>query len=255
MSYRDDLYFNYAGINSTDMGLENINFETSFVNEPFLGNQAINEITVRGNDVPYFQDVSISPLVITLQFYYSENTTINQKREIARWLKKTNYQDLYFSNNIDRIFRCIYVGSPTIFYSADEKGYIEIQMRCDSPYTYSQTYISPIYNCSGNTNIFLENNGDLSVFPEISLLKSGNGDFEIINTTNNNQSFKFTDLSDNEDLYIDNEKEIIVTDKVSIYRYNDFNNNFLELVYGINNLQVIGNGDLQFRYRNKTLYG
>lgn len=255
MAIKDSLCFSYDNIYSYDMGIINVNVEQGMVNEPFLANSRVNEVKIRGNDTPYFQDLETSSLTLTLTFAFVDAITEVEKRNVAKWLRQNQYKDLYFTNNTDRIFRCICINGSDFIHNCNNQGYITIQMKCDSPYSYSGTYISPVYSCSGTTNIQLENAGDVDLFPEISILKSGAGDIQIYNQTNGNELFEFTGLSDNEDLYIDNEKEVIVTDIIGTYRYSNFNDNYLKLVYGVNNLQVVGDADIQFRYKNKTLQG
>jgi Phage tail protein len=99
------------------------------------------------------------------------------------------------------------------------------------------------------------NNGDMPCRPEIWIEKIGNGDFSIINRTNNNQEFKFVNILDRELLYIDCEREHIETDINMKYRYDNFNNQYLELVTGNNVLEFKGKFKVMFRYQFKTLQG
>ncbi|MVP00800.1 phage tail domain-containing protein [Paenibacillus lutrae] len=101
--------------------------------------------------------------------------------------------------------------------------------------------------------IEMDNKGDITIRPEIWITKQGNGDFSIINTSNHNQEFKFTDLIDQENLYIHGDREQIETSIPVKYRYSSFNDQYLELPYGINVLKIIGQGQLQFRYEFKRL--
>lgn len=99
------------------------------------------------------------------------------------------------------------------------------------------------------------NEGDTICKPEIWIEKIGNGDFSIINRTNNNQEFKFIDILDRELLYIDCEREHIETDINMKYRYDNFNNQYLELVRGNNILEFKGKFKVMFRYQFKTIQG
>lgn len=108
-------------------------------------------------------------------------------------------------------------------------------------------YFEPIIN--------FNNGGDTKIRPEIWITKVGNGDISIINTSNGDQEFKFTGLLDGETVYINGDREYIETDLALTYRYSNFNDNYLELLYNSNVLKVIGNAKIQFRYQYKYLQG
>jgi len=99
------------------------------------------------------------------------------------------------------------------------------------------------------------NHGDLPCKPEIWIEKIGNGDLSIINRSNHNQEFTFVNILDKEVLYIDCEREHIETDVNMRYRYDNFNNQYLELVTGNNVLEFKGQFKVMFRYQFKTLQG
>ena len=58
----------------------------------------------------------------------------------------------------------------------------------------------------------------------------------------------FNNLSNNELIYVNNEDKEVVSD-IKLSRYDDFNNNYLELVRGINRLEITGACKLDFRYQ------
>lgn len=99
------------------------------------------------------------------------------------------------------------------------------------------------------------NDGDLVLKPEVWITKNGGGDFTIRNITNSNTEFTFKGLIDKETVYVNCDREYIETDLALVYRYDNFNDNYLELLRGVNVLQVIGDGKLTFRYKFKTLQG
>lgn len=103
--------------------------------------------------------------------------------------------------------------------------------------------------------LLFENKGDLPCKPEIWIYKIGNGDLSIINRTNNNQEFKFVNILDKETLYIDCEREHIETDINMKYRYDNFNNEYLELLTGENVLEFKGTFKFLIRYQFKTIQG
>lgn len=125
-------------------------------------------------------------------------------------------------------------------------------------FTTSNATVSPkLQDLQGNFTpvIHFINDGDIILKPEIWIDKIGFGDFKIINVSNHNKEFAFTGLVDQETVYVHNEREQILTDLAKTYRYKDFNDNYLELLQGVNVLQVVGNSKIHFRYQYKTLQG
>ncbi|AZK47115.1 phage tail domain-containing protein [Paenibacillus lentus] len=101
--------------------------------------------------------------------------------------------------------------------------------------------------------IIIDNTGDLDCKPEIWITKEGNGDFSIVNLSSRAEEFKFSDLIDQETIYIDNEQEDIETSLAATYRYSNFNDNYLNLPAGSNLLKLSGKAKVQFRYQFKYL--
>ncbi|MEK4006324.1 hypothetical protein [Paenibacillus sp. FSL H3-0333] len=98
-----------------------------------------------------------------------------------------------------------------------------------------------------------ENKGNRNCEPEIWITKLGNGDFSIINTSHNNETFKFTNLVDQETVYVNNENQDIQSSNPIIYRYSDFNDNYLKFPVGKNVLKISGNAKIKFRYQFKRI--
>lgn len=260
MTIRSSIAFTFDGISSDDMGLYNVNVSSGMLEEPFLATRQINEVKIRGRDKPYFSGVTHAPLTFTLTFAFLDEFDSDKLRQVSRWLSAEYYKPLTFSDTPDRIYYAMLDSDSKLTHNGASNGYITVTMRCDSPYSYSPVYVSPTYDLSTNTSngttIQFDNSGDISIFPEIYITKVGAGDVSIVNNSNGGQTFQFTGLSDGETVYVDNENEIIQSDLVpTTYRYSNFNNNFLELVYGANNLQVYGTCKIYFRYQFILLQG
>lgn len=101
--------------------------------------------------------------------------------------------------------------------------------------------------------MIFENKGNRNCEPEIWITKLGHGDFSIINTSHNNETFKFTNLVDQELLYVNNENQDIQTSNPVVYRYKDFNDNYLSFPVGRNVLKISGNAKIKFRYQFKRI--
>jgi phage-related protein len=189
-----------------------------------------------------------------MQIAFEDGFTDEKINEVVLWLFQDNYKPLFFEDKEDRLFYCIAVGDSSIAHNGLKEGYITISMRCDSPYVYSNVYVSEEYNLSTNTieyPITLENKGHFNMFPEISIRKIGTGHITITNISNGGEIFEIRDLTNLEEIYINSEKETINTDIIGVYRYDKVIGNYLELPYGKNIIKVKGKCMIQFRYQYK----
>jgi len=95
----------------------------------------------------------------------------------------------------------------------------------------------------------INNTGDLSCLPEIWLKKTnGAGDIHLINETTG-QEVVLENINNNETVYIDCYNEDIMTDLPMTYRYDNHNEEFLELQIGEN--VITGYGDFEFVVRHE----
>jgi phage-related protein len=136
----EGIHFSYAGIKSSDMGLINVKIDGGLFEEPFLPQRKIEEISIRGKDKPYFQEVRLEPLSFELSFAFEDTYDEKKIREVARWLCQPYYQPFYTIDNPDRIFYCMVEGDSKLIHNGLKQGYITLTMRCDSPYSYSPKY-------------------------------------------------------------------------------------------------------------------
>jgi phage-related protein len=258
---KESLWFSYAGEYSYDYGIMNVNVSSSgMMSEPFGASRKVNEVKIKGNDKPYFQNIEYEPLEFDLELAFSDIYDSEKIRRVARWLcGQTYYKPMFFQENLDRVFYCLAIGEPELVHTGASQGYIKITMHCDSPYSYTPIQLGTEYNLSSNgaggTQITFANNGDVACHPEIWITKVNNGDVRIVNNTNGGKEFKFTGLLNNEVVYVDNEMQHIETSLANTYRYSNFNNNYLEMVRGNNILMVYGTCKIQFRYYFKLIQG
>ena len=137
--------FYYNGIYSVDMGIINCKIDSGLFEEPFLAEREIQEISIRGNDRPYFQGVRRAPLTFSLTFAFEDYYDEFKIREVARWLDQDYYRPFYTTSNPERIFYCMLYSDSKLLHNGLREGYVQIQMRCDSPYAYSPQYVSKVY--------------------------------------------------------------------------------------------------------------
>lgn len=137
----EGVHFSYDGIKSVDMGLLNCKISGGMFEETFLPTRKINETKVRGNDKPYFQEVSYEPLEFKLSFAFEYYYDEKKIREVARWLNQNYYKPFYTVDNPNRIFYCMVEGDSSLVHNGLKQGYLEINFRCDSPYAYQPVVI------------------------------------------------------------------------------------------------------------------
>lgn len=104
-------------------------------------------------------------------------------------------------------------------------------------------------NFSFEPVLVINNIGDHVCLPEIWITKVNKGDISLINTSNDNEEFKFIGLNNNETVYINNEREYIESSLALTSRYKDFNDNYMALPVGKNVIKINGTAKLQFRYQ------
>ncbi|MFE6075791.1 phage tail domain-containing protein [Paenibacillus sp. NPDC057886] len=150
ITIRDSLYFSFAGETSVKHGLINVNLNSGMQEEIFFPSREIIEEKVKGNDKPYFMRTETEPLKFPVSFAFEETWNTEKIREITRWLTQHEYyQELYFVNEdglgAERIFCAMFVEDSTLVHNCLKQGYINLTVRCDSPYSYSPIMTSRLY--------------------------------------------------------------------------------------------------------------
>lgn len=257
MTIRESVSFVYDGVTSESMGIYSVSLNGGLYEEPFLAERSIDEVEVGRRNKPYFKGVKKSPYTFTLSFYFKDTWDDTKIRNVARWLDQSYYKPLYFVDNPNRIFYCMPVGDISLIHNGLKQGYLNLTMRCDSPYSYTPMFTTPKYTLTYNTNgtsISLNNDGDTDIYPEIWIKKlTGNGDVKIVNMNYGGEDFILTGIIKDETVYIDNENKHIESYTVGVYRYNNFNGNYLKLLRGSNPITVYGDCEIQFRYQTRIL--
>lgn len=252
----ENLHFTYNGIHSSTMGVLNARVDSGLFQEKFLPSRELREESIRGKDKPYFMGYDLSPFEFPLTLFV-EDLDRNKRRLLSRWLMVDYHKPLIFDGNEDRIFYCMYVGDIEHFHNGLNQGYINLTMRCNSPFSYTPIYSTNVYDLSNNIpegyEINFENYGDTICEPYIYLEKIGDGDISIINLSDGGREFKMSNLMNGDELEIDNEVKSIETNVSGVFRYENHNNTYFRLLRGMNRLKVYGNCKLLFKYQF-TLY-
>jgi len=248
---KEVLNFNFDGQSSSSFKLVHINLDNGMFEEIFAPSREIVENKVAGNPKPYFNKVELSPREFDLNLGFVEEYTDDLIDRIIRWLFVDYYKPLYFVGKEHKVFYCMPVGDSSIVHNGLKNGYLTIRMRCDSPYIYSPMYNSGVKDVVTHALVKLPNKGHFEIAPQISIKKIGIGDITIKNSSDDGTPFIIKNLIDGEGIFIDCEKEIIHTDIVGKYRYDDIEGDFFNLIYGENNIEIYGDCQIEFRYQYK----
>lgn len=137
------------------MGLINCQIDGGMFEEAFLASREIKEISIIGNDKPYFQGTSFLPLEFELTFAFENDYDERKIRDVARWLSPEYYKPFYTIDNPSRIFYCMLKGDSRLVHNGMKQGYITLTMRCDSPYSYTPFSIKENLKFQQNTVDFV----------------------------------------------------------------------------------------------------
>lgn len=240
MTIRESLYFTYAGQNSYDKGLINVNVIGGLFDEPVHGaRNALEDRDISGKR--YLRKMDEDNLEFTVAFYFQDGFDRDKIRDTTRWLLQETYQPLVFSEYPDRIFYAVATGSYQLVHNGIKQGYLELAFRCNAPHAYSPIYRSPTFDLSDNDSTVVEfdNKGDKDVQPIIYIEKVGQGDIQLKNLSDSGRVMEIVSLVDNEVIKLDCANAELETN-MDINRHNDFNFNWLNLVYGVNRVEVTG---------------
>lgn len=251
------------GFRSVDYGIMNCNISGGMIEEPYISTREIRETYIRGNPKPYFHGVDMRPIQLRLTFAFENfhtGFTPNDKnralRELAYWLTRDFYVPFGIIGQ-DTMFYVMCVDESILSHNAMSQGYVEITLRNDAPWSYSEIKtLSYRFDPTADTRIRFINNGDLPVKPEIwfnmpFIDGDGVGDFTITKHTNDTSIFKFNDLLSQEEIYVNNEKEYIESVNTQNYRYDNFNNKYLSLNRGNTELTIKGAESMIIKYQEK----
>mgnify|MGYP001064795372 FL=1 len=147
MAIRSSEYFIFDGIPSNSFGIINVNISSGMQEEPFVAGREIRETSIRGNDRPYFQGIDRQPLQFNVSFAFEERWNRELINKVARWLTDHEYyKPLIFSDEPEKIYYALFVDNPTLIHNCLSEGYINLTVRCDSPYVYSPLSLTKIYD-------------------------------------------------------------------------------------------------------------
>lgn len=141
---RESLYFIFDGKSSKDFGIFLGSTGGGLFQDIFLPTRNIIEKKITGREKPYLQRVEQEPLSFSFSFVlgdWSETDNIDYLRSVTRWLFQDQYKPLIFNSNPNRVFYAIIEGESNLFHNGAKDGYVEVNVRCNSPYSYTPEYI------------------------------------------------------------------------------------------------------------------
>lgn len=243
--------FYFDGIKSSDLGVYLVNVGGGLLTHSFLPEREIISESIPNNDIPYvygYKKNSLAmPLTLTL---IDEKWTLEKRRQIATWLDRDYFCEFYRQDFPEVRYYLSYEGGVDLTHNGADDGYINVQMKNISPHAYSPIMTENIHHNSTTPVVYeFKNIGDANIYPEMQIKKIGDGDLSIVNQSNGGKEFKFNNLLNNETVYVDNLNRHIETDISLTNRYDDFNGDYLELVYGVNRLEISGQCEITFRYQ------
>lgn len=257
---REAMNFIFNEISSEDMGVVIASPNGGLFEEDFLPKRTIVETKIPYRDNPYHQRVDLEPLSFSLTIFISEWKERDNLRQIAKWLYQPYYKPLIFSTNLNRIYYALFEGDSKLVHNGAKEGYITLNVRCSSPYTYSKVETTDMVSSRVVSPVedVIYNSGDIDVQPKMWIKKTlSTGNVQIENLTNG-QIVKINGVQNGEEVFIDFDREEIISslEYLTVYRHDDHNNVWLTLESefdGENRLKFTGDFDVHFSYEMKYL--
>ncbi len=248
---QESLEFVFDNERSSDMGVIQVATNSGLFTEQFVANKSIREEKVPGNDIPYFYGVEREPLSFPLKLWFEGGFDEEKIRKISRWIDQQFYKPFYTVSNPNRIFYCMSVDSSEHIHNGIKDGFLQLNMRCNSPYVYSKVYTETHdfrANTVNGTDLKFINQGDIETKPLITVQMLEDGDFSIVNLSDGGKELKFTGLKNGEIVTVNNQLEDIKTSLPNTYRFDNFSDNYTSFIRGHNHLKVYGKAILTIKF-------
>ena len=251
-------YFSYNGIYSKDI-LENQDLiiarsDTGLIEQRMGVSRQIRKEKIKDRVMPYSYGVDEEVITFPIQIIKNKPWTYDERGKICEWLQTKTYEEFISDDDINIVYKCKTVGEPIFRNTSRDEGFAEFVFECDAPHAWSKAdnqYFN-LPNNTTSTTIQIYNNSnfyhDYKPEIEVELLGTDTG-FKLVNLSDNNREFEFTNLAEGETVYIDNDKENIISDLSSdTYRLGNLTDKrFFRLKKGINQVEVYGKVNIHIR--------
>jgi phage-related protein len=235
--------FTFDGVTSQSMGLQLVTLDRSIPSRLYTSGKDILEDYPNKNLSPYFFGIKHQPLQFQATFTSAENDMNDTKLyQIGAWLFQNKYKPFISNDNPSKIFYCIATNQSDFFTNGLSEGYFTVDFRCRDGFGWTVPSIQT-FNITTSGTIQMSNLSNVFqyYYPEIEItLGSSATSVQLVNTSDGNYTSSFTSVANNETIYIDNQKRIIISSVSGANRLNNFNKNWFRLKNGINNIQVTG---------------
>jgi len=251
--------FTYGGKNSADYGLFFAYIDSDMTNVDVEKN-ASYEIT-SSKTRSSFHIVGRKhedPLEREIEIISEKEITPSEEREIVRWLFDSpkymrltlnpfDYEQTFEYNGV--FYNCYFTEERKLEFSDGVHGW-SARIICDAPYGWSTVgNTSATVNGSDTLNI-INDSDDLtpSIPYHVTIECSSFGDIILQNTSNNDLVTKFSDVSPDEVIEIDQYGQISTNMSNGIYER--FNGKLPKLISGTNQITASGNFKITISFRN-----
>lgn len=252
MTYKQSLYFTFDGVDSSEFNILNVHTSSGMFEEQFLPTRNIVEEKTAHRHEPYFFGYEYEPIEFSVEAYLENGFQDDDIKRIKKWLFKDGYKPFNFSDEPSKIYYCTVVSTPSAIHNGCKEGYLKIDFRCNSPFIYSPVYSERI-TVDNSVILEIENNGDLDIYPIITIQKNIEGNVSIKNLSDGGNSLVINNLTNEEIVEIDCENEIIETDDVSHFNlHEDISGEYVKLVTGVNRLEINGSCLIEVVYQEKS---
>lgn len=246
--------FEYDGINSDVMGVSLISVDNNLVEMPFGYKKSLRKEKIPFKNKHYFFGYDSEPLQLKITIGKLNDDdlewTYDERIKLVQWFYQDGYKPFVSLDNPEVVYYCMPIDDSLRYDNRLMQGYVTMTLECNSPFASSPTYIDT-YDYQINTNNILNIENKCNVFknysPEIQIEMTNDTSFTITNLTNSGQVFQFSGLNVGETIYINNEMKQIISSLPNTYRLGNFNKDWLQLVQGINQLQITGNVKVTIR--------
>ena len=221
-----------------------VHMDSGAVSSPFFGGQDIQEDRMKGKLTPYHFGTELEPIEFTIEISpLDKEWTPQLKNELGRWLVHDTYKSFQTADDLGKFYYAIVTEMPD-FQMYGNHGYIPITFRTSSAYAFSPTYIDSFDMSTNETTTIKELNNlsniNRNYRPKIEFEVIEGTDVQIKNLSNGGEVFLFEGLSVGEIISVDNENEVVISSLFGSNPFSKFNKNWLELVYGTNQLEITG---------------
>lgn len=245
--------FTFDGITSESMGVSLVRQESGVFGVPYVSSRNIQEDYPSRTLAPYFFRTQNQPLSFTLTFTCLDEDIDNAKlKDIASWLFQGEYKPFISEDNTDKIYYIMATSKVDFMTNGFDEGYLSVTFRCKFPYAMSlastPTYDSIYDFDQGSPVTTFTINNECNVFeyfsPIYEITVTQDTDIYIYNWETE-QEVIFESLLEDEVIYVDNQKNILLSDSGD-YVYDYFNKEWLRLVQGDNLIEIGGYCTIEF---------